>query len=103
MDPWKKREPVSKSSESTSDFWKRRQIEHYRAHGKSNVVLESELEKMKAWGLYREGDELLTVDFYLGDFIVLRNGDAVRVKYGQGSKDIEFEEEKWMMKARGGK
>lgn len=101
MDPWKK--PAPKVPVSNPDFWKRRQIEHYRAHGKSNVVLESELEKMKAWGLYREGDELLTVDHYLGDFIVLRNGDAVRVKYGSGSKEIEFEEEKWMMNARGGK
>ena len=87
-------------STSTDDFWKKRAIDHYRAHGKSNVVLESELAKMKTWGLYQEGDELLTVDFYLGDFIILRKGDAVRVKYSQGSKDAEFEEEMLMMKGK---
>lgn len=80
---------------------KLRDIAHYRAHGKRNVVLESELEKMKTWGLYQEGDELLTADHYLGDFIVLRKGDVHRIKFGHGSKDAEFKEECWMEKARG--
>ena len=80
---------------------KQRRIEHFRAHGKANFVMESELEKMKELGLYREGDELLTVSDYEGFFIVLRKDNIVHVKFSTGNKDSVFEEEKWMEQARG--
>lgn len=103
--PWEPRKtvivPAGGGGQSTSDFFKQREIAHYRKHGKSSVVIESELAKMKEWGLYREGDELLTVDFYGGNFIVLRGGEAVRIRYGPGSAAAEREEELWMEKARG--
>ena len=79
---------------------KQRDIAHFRAHGKANVVLKSEVDKMKEGGLYREGDELLTVDFSAGVFIVLRGGDIVRVRYGNGSSAAEFEEETLVARQR---
>jgi hypothetical protein len=54
---------------------------------------------MKEMGLYREGDELLTVSDYEGLFIVLRGADIVRLPFGSGK--TVFEEEVWMEKARG--
>ena len=80
---------------------KQREIEHFRTHGKANFVMDSELDKMKELGLYREDDELLTVSDYEGFFIVLRKGNIVRLKFSAGNRETVFEEEKWMEKARG--
>lgn len=102
--PWAPKTPKTiplVENEETRKFFEERAIAHYRKHGKATIVHDYELAKMKEWGLYREGDELLTVDFYGGDFIVLRDGAAVRVKYGPGSAAAELEEAVWMMNARG--
>lgn len=93
--------PAPAISAEVEEFYKQRAIAHYRAHGLRNFVIESEVAKMKEMGLYREGDELLTVSDYEGVFIVLRGGDVVRLKFGSGNAAIVEAEEIWMEKARG--
>jgi hypothetical protein len=83
-------------------FYKKRDIDHYRKHGKQSVVIESEIEKMKEFGLYKEGDEFLTTDDYNGYFIVLRNGYVEKIKYSEGNKIAELEEAIWWEKAKRG-
>jgi hypothetical protein len=89
----------SSIADSRAELYKQRDIAHYRAHGRRNFVIESEVARMKEMGLYREGDELLTVSDYEGLFIVLRGADIVRLPFGSGK--TVFEEEVWMEKARG--
>lgn len=81
---------------------KQRDLDHYRKHGKQSVVIESEIKKMKTMGLYQEGDDFLTTDYYNGYFIVLRKGNIERIKYGEGSWKIELEEAVWWEKAKRG-
>jgi hypothetical protein len=100
--PWKPR-TIPVISADVAESIKQRDIAHYRAHGLRNFVIESEVDKMKEMGLYREGDELLTVSDYEGLFIVLRGGDIVRLPFGSGNAATVFEEEVWMEKARGGR
>ncbi len=84
---------------------KQRHIAHFREHGRRCHVLDSEVARMKEMGLFREGDELLTVSDYEGVFIVLRGGlhggEIVRVKFGSGNAASVFQDEAWMEKARG--
>lgn len=89
-----KYEEISKS--------KQRDIDHYRNHGRQSCVVSSEIKKMKEMGLYQEGDDLLTNDYYNGYFIVLRNGNICRVKYSEGSWKAELEEAVWWEKAKRG-
>lgn len=99
--PWKPRQTwTPRSSAEVAASIKQRDIAHYRAHGQRNFVIESEVARMKDRGLYREGDELLTVSDYEGVFIVLRGGEIVRVKFGSGNAAAVFAEEVWMERAK---
>jgi hypothetical protein len=97
--PWKPR-TIPAPAELAASI-KQRDIAHYRAHGMRNFVIESEVARMKEMGLYREGDELLTVSDYEGVFIVLRGGEIVRVKFSSGNAAAVAAEEVWMERAKG--
>ena len=99
--PWKPRTiPAPRTSAEVAESIKQRHIAHYREHGRRNFVMESEVARMKEMGLFREGDELLTVSDYEGVFIVLRGGEIVRVKFGSGNAAIVDAEEAWMQRAK---
>jgi hypothetical protein len=83
--------------------WKQKDIDHYRKHAKQSHVIESEIEKLKEYGLYKEGDEYLTTDSYNGYFIVLRNNDICKLKYSEGSWRAELEEAIWWENAKHGR